>query len=210
MVNARGRGSELREEIVRAAARLLSSAASRDGVTLRAIAREAGIAAPSIYPHFPDRDAILDAVVSATFAELEAACRAAAGRTATAAERLGAICAAYTSFGRERPDAYRILFERSGPNVGEAHPYAAGIRTFRLLADTLADMVMEGSSTSTDPDRDAQSLWVALHGLLTLVPATPGFPWQPADELIVNLITALTATAELPGGSRPLVDSGRS
>lgn len=59
---------------VNTATRLLVRAASRDAVTLRSIAREAGIAAPSIYHHFADRDAVLDAVVSTTFEQLEAIC----------------------------------------------------------------------------------------------------------------------------------------
>ena len=50
----------------------------------------------------------------------------------------------------------------------------------------------EGTSRSADPDRDAQALWGALHGLVTLVPATPGFPWRPTDEALDRMITALT------------------
>ncbi len=33
-------------------------------MTLRAVARAVGIAAPSIYAHFPDREAILDQLCS--------------------------------------------------------------------------------------------------------------------------------------------------
>lgn len=42
---------------------------SEAAVTPRAIARTVGIAAPSIYAHFPDRESILLAVVQEAFAE---------------------------------------------------------------------------------------------------------------------------------------------
>jgi AcrR family transcriptional regulator len=54
----------MRREILDAAIVLLGQAGTDDGVTLRAIARQAGIAAPSVYPHFSDRDAIIDAVLA--------------------------------------------------------------------------------------------------------------------------------------------------
>jgi Bacterial regulatory proteins, tetR family len=48
----------------------IERAGSAEAVTLRAVAREVGIAAPSIYAHFPDRDAVLMAVVVRIFDEL--------------------------------------------------------------------------------------------------------------------------------------------
>ena len=58
---------------------LIERAGSAEAVTLRAVAREVGIAAPSIYPHFADRDAIVTAVVARVFDELAAAIEAGRG-----------------------------------------------------------------------------------------------------------------------------------
>lgn len=192
-INKRGQGSGLREEILQAASRLLIAAAARDGITLRAIAREAGIAAPSVYPHFADRDAILDAVISRAFAQLAQVCADAADGAASGAGQVRAICRAYAEFAADQPGEYRILFERSPANVSrQPHPYLEGIAAFDLLIRALQRMVAEGASTSSDPRRDAQALWAAIHGLVTLVPATPGFPWRPADDLLDRLIAALS------------------
>src|SRR6266700_821441 len=57
--NARGQGARLTQDIVSAALALIEREGSDEAVTLRAVAREIGIAAPSIYNHFPDRDAIV-------------------------------------------------------------------------------------------------------------------------------------------------------
>jgi AcrR family transcriptional regulator len=55
---------------VSAALALIERTGSHEAVTLRAVAREVGIAAPSIYAHFPDRDAIVMAVVVRIFDQL--------------------------------------------------------------------------------------------------------------------------------------------
>ena len=197
-VNRRGDGGRLREEILLAATRLLGRATSQDAVTLRAIARETGVAAPSIYKHFADRDAVLEAVVSATFARLEAVCAHAYAHHSTGTERVHAISRAYVAFAAEHPSEYRMLFERSAGNLAtDPHPYPAGIRAFGYLVDACVQMAAERRSSTTaaptgaDPVRSAHALWAALHGVVTLIPATPGFPWEPAADLVDHLLGRL-------------------
>lgn len=189
--NKRGFGSNLREEIVSAASRLLEESGSRETVTLRAIAREAGIAAPSIYPHFSDRDAILDVVVTRTFETLGAHCAAALDLSKPGREQVEAISAAYVAFAREQPGLYRILFERSAANTAASpHPYAAGTRAF----DVLIGAVTRASTVAADPQtvvRDAQTLFAALHGIAVLRPALPGFPWQSETALVHNAVASI-------------------
>jgi AcrR family transcriptional regulator len=69
--NRRGEGARLREEVIAAATRLIEEK-GQDAVSLRAIARSAGITAPSIYAHFEDLDDVLEAVVANTFDALAA------------------------------------------------------------------------------------------------------------------------------------------
>ena len=67
--NRRGEGGRLREEILQAATDLLERGGNAEAVTLRAIAREVGISAPSIYGHFEDREAIVSAVIDNAFSD---------------------------------------------------------------------------------------------------------------------------------------------
>jgi len=71
--NARGQGARLTEDIVTGALALIERSGSDEAVTLRAVAREVGISAPSIYAHFADREAIVMAVVMRVFGELAGA-----------------------------------------------------------------------------------------------------------------------------------------
>ena len=68
----------LRGEILSAAAQILDATGDENAVTLRAVARAAGISAPSIYAHFPNRQAILLALVQDAFNDLTDHLRAAA------------------------------------------------------------------------------------------------------------------------------------
>ena len=93
--SARGQGARLAEDIVTAALELIEQHGSAEAVTLRAVARQAGIAAPSIYPHFADRDAILLAVVVRVFDELAAAassCWTTKDTRTTRVRSIGATC----------------------------------------------------------------------------------------------------------------------
>ena len=69
----RGEGGKLRADILAAAAALIEETGSEQSVTLREIARRIGIAAPSIYEHFPSREAIVYAVIDDLASQLRAA-----------------------------------------------------------------------------------------------------------------------------------------
>jgi hypothetical protein len=67
--NRRGEGGRLREEIITAASPMIGEADDDTALTLRGAARRLGIAAPSIYRHFPDVDQLKMEVVQRAFAD---------------------------------------------------------------------------------------------------------------------------------------------
>ena len=189
-VNRWGQGARLRDELLAAATRLLGRATSRDAVTLRAIARETGVAAPSIYKHFTDRDAVIDAIVAATFQELDEACGEAYRTTAPGPERVRAVSRAYVAYATANPDRYRVLFERSASNQSAAPgPYPTGLHTFQYLTESIA----EADAGGDPPFQQAEALWAALHGLVSLVASTPNFPWTPTAAIVDTILDRFTA-----------------
>src|ERR1700732_4657292 len=164
--NARGQGGRLTEDIVSAALALIERTGSHEAVTLRAVAREAGIAAPSIYAHFPDRDAVLMAVVARIFDELTQAIEQ-GQKTAghDPAGRLVAGCEAYVAFGLGHPARYSMLFSTQRPAAPDPKPVptgpdgrpvpAFGAQSLALLVQAIQDCVTAGGSASTDGVADA-------------------------------------------------------
>jgi AcrR family transcriptional regulator len=188
--NRRGEGARLRDEIVAAAARLIEEG-GREAVSLRAVARRAGITAPSIYAHFEDLDDVLQAVVANTFDALTAYLRRGVEGHDDPSARLRAVCHAYVAFAHEHPEQYAILFARTielPTEVEKTVDNMIGGEAFAFLLDGIRDCVAAGQSRSTEPMQDATALWVALHGHVSLQAAVPDFPWPPGDIVLDNLI----------------------
>ena len=159
--NPRGTGARLRDEIVDAGIALIDDTNDAAALTLRGVARTAGIAAPSIYRHFPDLQAVTDAVLERSFTQLETLVAAAMQAAPDSVAALLAGCGAYVRFGWDHRARYRLMFADSGfaPNA---------VNTFTLIENVIAECARSGSSTSTDPHGDTFLLWVALHGIATL------------------------------------------
>src|ERR1700719_1243365 len=116
--NPRGQGDQLREDMIRAASRLLADPAAPP-LTLRGVARAAGVAATSVYLHFPHTDALVLAVAEAHFGELAAAQQAARDAAATPREAVRAMALAYCEFGLANPGLYQVMFTRPLPPVAD-------------------------------------------------------------------------------------------
>lgn len=194
--NRRGEGDRLRHEIVAAAVDLLDETGDESAITLRSVARRVGIAAPSIYRHFPDQPAIVLAVVRSAFTELDEQLRTAVDTAGDAPrERLIALCRSYLEFALAHPGRYRTMFggvwvpglnesSVTGEDVG-----TLGRASMRRLTEALQGCVTAGCATSTDVSADAVALWLGLHGLAHQRAAAPSFPWPPdiAERVITTL-----------------------
>lgn len=199
--NRRGEGGRLRDEIVAAAVGLLDESGDESAVTLRSVARRAGIAAPSIYRHFPDQPAIMLAVVRNAFTELDEQLRAARDSAAdTPRARLVALCQGYLEFARTRAGRYRAMFagvwipDLTRASITEQDMAALGQDTLALLTRAVADCVTAGCATSTDVRADTVALWLGLHGLAHQRMVSPSFPWPP--DIAERVITGLAHLTE--------------
>lgn len=194
--NPRGEGGQLRDEITEAALRLVENEPDPSGITLRGVAREAGITAPSIYAHFDNLEAVMTAVVDRVFAQLATSLE----NTLTAHDgdepvsRLRALCHTYVSFAAANPHLYRLAFDKEDhspfPPEGSARPVPKSVETipgaaaFGLLVRAIDACVVAGRSASTDTQRDATLLWAALHGYAGLRRSSSDFPWPPHAETV--------------------------
>lgn len=195
--NDRGHGNRLRDEIVESAIRLIDADTDGRQLTLRGIAREAGISAPSIYGHFADLQAITDAVLSQSFTELDAAVSAALAEQTTPEDAIVAGCMAYVEFGWRHLPRYRFMIAAGGfaPDA---------IRTFSRIEQALTQCVERGTSTSVNPHQDVFLLWVAMHGIATLQkPARPELRQLGPIDRAQAARTLVTRLARLdPGPDR--------
>jgi AcrR family transcriptional regulator len=174
-------------------------------VTLRAIARAVGIAAPSIYAHFADREAILDQLCADGFAQLRDTLQAAIAPFSDPVDRLLAGCRAYLRYSAEHPRRYRALFDfpeaRTRQRPVDQASMAEGLAALDVLVEGIADCARAGRSASKDHFADAVAVWVALHGLATLLAdSSPAFPWPDHDQLANAIVGRLALLGSGPLG----------
>lgn len=184
--NPRGEGERLRDELIDASIRLLEHHGSDKDLSLRGVAREAGVAAPSIYRHFSDMRALNRAVLDVCFDELGGYLNAAADAAGPdPAVRLRAHANAWCRFALERPGIYHALFGvTTSPYPDPTPEQLAGWKVFEDWVELLADYLPQDREPAVAPVIATICLWAALHGLVALRISKPNFPWPPLDELI--------------------------
>jgi AcrR family transcriptional regulator len=188
-----GEGPRLREELIAAAGRLLAADANIDSLSLRGVAREAGIAAPSVYLHFASKEDLLRVVVDAHFMALQQAIETGVASGHDPASQLLAGCLAYCRYAVEHPGSYQLLFNTPRPDIKDpGFAGTSGAAAFQTLADGVAACMAAGLARPGDPFRVATDIWSALHGTASLRRATSGFPWPPLEDQVRGILEAFT------------------
>jgi AcrR family transcriptional regulator len=163
-------------EIVEAALDLLE-AGGPEAVTMRAIADRLGIQAPSLYKHFPDKEALEVALIAAGFAE-QAQTFSAAGRSRSP---LASLARAYRAWAIAHPHLYLLMTNRP------------------LERDRLPEGVESAAAAPLvkacggDPDR-ARAAWAFAHGMASLELANRFPPGADLDAAWRSGIEALQAS----------------
>jgi AcrR family transcriptional regulator len=184
--NARGEGSKLREQLLRATTEILSEVGDANAVSVRAIARRAGVSPTALYLQFPDRDALVTAAVDGGFEAFNAALTEGAAVAGEPHERLLAMGRSYLEFSVRQPALYAILFSTRRPLLD--NPRTARDRAFDGLIAVLRER---------DPSLDAENarqvalvVWSSLHGYAMLRTVRPHFDWPDPDDYLRRLLSA--------------------
>jgi AcrR family transcriptional regulator len=170
-----GEGSVLREEIISAAARLLAGSGREGDLSLRAVAREAGIAAPSIYLHFKDRADLVATVTEQAYRELVSELLTARSANAEEGPRkaLNAMARRYCEFALDNPGQYRVMFgvERVMGTREEASGHPLSL-LFEVWNEAVFACVGDRPA-AVGADRLARLLWSSLHGIVAMAMTMP-------------------------------------
>jgi AcrR family transcriptional regulator len=185
----RGSGDQLREEILDATTELLLETGHAKAVSIRSVAQHVGVTPPSIYLHFKDKDALLDAVCARYFEKLdEEMQRAAVGET-TALGVMRALGQAYVRFAVQTPGLYRIATMGEG-SPGSGVDLTLTSSAFKHMCAGVEAMMDEGIYVRGDPTRVALELWTVAHGIAALLIAKPYLPWGDVEEFTDRVLRA--------------------
>jgi len=162
---------DLRNALLQAAEQLLVEQGVA-GLSLRAVAKQAGVSHAAPYRHFRDKAALLRALAQSGFERLATVMQAATDVVAHNPElKLVEAGVAYVRLAIEQPEISQLMFGGSvAPQGDEAYQQAA-----RAAFEALAEIIREGVSAGVFRDRDPEELalaaWTAMHGMAMLMTA---------------------------------------
>jgi AcrR family transcriptional regulator len=196
--NARGQGNLLRAEVLSAVDRLLGddSRMRPKALALREVAREAGIAAPSIYQHFANKDELIEAAVAAGYRTLVESMRTAAADCegdASATDVLAAQAHAYCRFADQHRGFFRLMFNSAAliDTVDDATGGAADVAN--QWTQATAGLRAQGVRTELSPPQLAMFVWSAVHGRIVLTRVLGITGVDVLDEFVDGLIAEILA-----------------
>jgi AcrR family transcriptional regulator len=166
-----------------------------DQLSLRELARQVGVSHGAPRRHFPDRQALLDALAEAGFERLGAELQSAVARAGDDFEaRLRATAAAYVRFATRDAALLELMFAgKHREQAGALHDAAE--RAFSIMLELIEQGQADGILEPGDPERVGLVLFATIQGIATLV--TGGIVQaDEADELVAD------ATAYFLRGSR--------
>lgn len=127
-------------------------------LSLRAVARRAGVSHAAPYRHFPNHEALLVELATEGFAELRAGITAAAAPPGLESDRIAAIGAAYMRFVATRPALARLMF---GPQL----PNRLDFPALSQAADSIGSEI----GAALNDMALGLAVWAAVHGLAMLI-----------------------------------------
>lgn len=186
--NPRGQGARLKEDIVSVTLRLLDELGDDQALSLRAVARELGIAATSVYIHFADRDQLVLATLERFHRDLVRAIEQAEAGPADPVAKLRARVLLLGEWVHRHPGLYKVL-----------HESTLNQRTSMAFKQELADRTTAavqrcmdaGLAPADDPATVSLDLRAAVHGAVSLRINQPDLPWTPLEEQVDRFLIKL-------------------
>jgi len=148
---------DLRNALLNSARSILESE-GLESLSLRAVARGAGVSHAAPYRHFPNHEALLVELAIEGFVELKAELVGAASGPGHESDRIASIGAAYMRFVAKRPAVARLMFGGQLPNREK----------FPVLGEAADAVGKEIGDALPDPALGL-AVWSAVHGLAMLV-----------------------------------------
>jgi len=155
---------DLRRALIDAARRLLESEGP-SALSLRAVAREAGVSPAAPYHHFKDKGELLDAVAGEGWMMLDQAIVAAKASAPSIHAAMTEIGVAYVCFATNNPALYRVMYDTARDKEAFPEKMQDGEDSaYCKVRDTLIEAGADPSA-AVDIELATIAAWCSAHGL---------------------------------------------
>jgi AcrR family transcriptional regulator len=156
---------DLQAALIRAGLALLEDR-DADDLALREVARSVGVSAASVYRHFPNKEALLQALAAEGLKRLGEAQRAASDKAGGGSAGFAATGKAYVAFALANPALFRLIFSSAVPDAtgGPADKEDDASLLLMEFAASIAGRAKKGEARKI-----ATQAWALVHGLAVLI-----------------------------------------
>lgn len=185
---------------IRRAAADLHAESGLLSITVRAVAKRAGVSTGTIYSYFSGLQELMRSLWQEPVAQAERELEAVARSHRDPVERIAALLETYARFAFEHPDVHRgaLLFVRpTSVEKPDVQPLA-DLALPRLLRAALQEGQRRGEIISGDVDQLAQLVWAGVHGALALPVNADAYAVAPATELAPAMIRMIMRAIQSP------------
>jgi AcrR family transcriptional regulator len=182
----------LHEEMVNRGLELIELRGAAE-LSLREVARLAGVSQTAPTHHFGDKEGLLAAIASAGFRLLMRERMAALKDGMSKEQRLRVVMRVYVSFALQRNELFHLMF---GPRISdkEKHPelMEASQGSFQFLNNSIAEFMAADADSARPPRFSALAVWSGMHGLATLLSDRKSGLFQVPDTLVDQVCESVT------------------
>lgn len=166
---ARYHHGDLHATLLQEANRLLNEQGI-EGLSLRKLAERAGVSRTAPYHHFKDKNALLCALATQAFGQLDEMIHRQL-QEGGGKENIQSFVREYLRYATEHPEQYELMFGRTIWKVGQPTEELKKVAytSFRHYALGLGKLFQGRLPANTDPLRIAQASWATVHGLCRLL-----------------------------------------
>jgi AcrR family transcriptional regulator len=160
---------ERRDAILNAAGRLITRS-GLSGLSMRLLAKEVGVPAPTLYGYFASKEAVIQALTDEKVALLREAVLDEAREAEPGVPRLIAFARGYRAFAHSGRDYYDLFMMRPDPEERRDLPkeHDSGFDLIRTLAEDVQTAIGLGQLRPMDPEQTILALWTVAHGYVSL------------------------------------------
>lgn len=182
----------LRQVLLEEAESMLSRVGA-DGLSLRQLAREAGVSHAAPSRHFRDKQALLDALAESGFLKMTSAMtRAVTEPPSPPRQRMSALAHAYVQFALEHRELLSLMYSTKHAPGATEQLLAAGQSAMDLTVSVITDAMDSGEISDGDPTTIALVAFSTFHGIATLAAGQmlDGAPVDVVVDAASNLLWA--------------------
>ena len=145
-----------------------------EAFSMRRLAERCGYTAPTIYHYFGDKKGLFDTLLDELLRRMVDSIRR-VRRSNDPVETLLAVGQACVRFGLRNPSQVQLL---TALRPDATDPPQASVEGRELIEGPLREIEKQGRLRVRDTEEAFQCLWIAMHGLMSMLNTRPDYAWS--------------------------------